>query len=183
MSAANRLSRPGGFWGKFSALMTLAMIYVSPVNAQTWDSILQAIRKKFPTVKQLSTDELARWLSDTNRPAPLLIDARSKEEFAVSQLRNAQHLESVKQVSQMAGSNSRPLIVYCSVGYRSSAFAEKLQRAGFTNVFNLEGSIFAWVNEGKPVYRGPQKLDPPKVHPYDKKWGALLKPEFHAPAK
>jgi len=175
-------NQSAGMWGKFSALMTLAMIYVSPVNAQTWESILQAIRKKFPTVKQLSTDELARWLADTNRPAPLLIDARNKEEFAVSQLPNAQHFDSVKQVGEAAAAKSRPIVVYCSVGYRSSAFAEKLQRAGFTNVFNLEGSIFAWANEGKPVYRGSQKLDPPKVHPYDKKWGALLKRELRGQA-
>ena len=179
----NGRSARSGLWGKFSALMTLALIYVSPVSAQTWDSILQAIRKKFPTVKQLSTEELARWLADTNRSAPLLIDARNREEFAVSQLPNAQHLDTVKQVSDAAGSKSRPLVVYCSVGYRSSAFAEKLQRAGFTNVFNLEGSIFAWANEGKPVYRGTQQLDPPKVHPYDKKWGALLKPELRSPSK
>jgi rhodanese-related sulfurtransferase len=160
--------------------MTLAMVYFTPVNAQTWDSIRQSIRKKFSTVKQLPTDELARWLSETNRPAPLIIDARRKEEFVVSHLQYAQHIESVKDVRDAAQSNSRPIVVYCSVGYRSSAFADKLQRAGFTNVFNLEGSIFAWANEGKPVYRGFEKLDPPKVHPYDKKWGALLKRELHA---
>jgi rhodanese-related sulfurtransferase len=159
-------------------IVLLAMLYFWPINAQTWESIREAIRKKFPAVKQLSTDELVRWLADTNRPAPLLIDARNKEEFAVSHLQNARHLDSVKAVGELAKSNSGPLVVYCSVGYRSSALAEKLQRAGFTNVFNLEGSIFAWANEGKPVYRGQEKLSPAKVHPYDKKWGALLKPEL-----
>jgi rhodanese-related sulfurtransferase len=159
------------------------MLYCSPVNAQTWQSIREAIRKKFPTVKQLSTDELARWLSDTNRPPPLLVDTRSRDEFAVSHLQQARHLDSIKSVREAARSNARPVVIYCSVGYRSSAFAEKLQRAGFSNVFNLEGSIFAWANEGKPVYRGQQKLDPAKVHLFDKKWSALLKPELRAAGK
>jgi rhodanese-related sulfurtransferase len=179
MNRANKAAA-GSVWGKISTLVALAMLYFSPVNAQTWQSIRDAIRKKYPTVKQLSTDDLAHWLADTNRPAPLLIDARKKDEFTVSHLQNARHLDSINAVREEAKSNSRPLVVYCSVGYRSSAFAEKLQRAGFTNIFNLEGSIFAWANEGKPVHRGQQKLDPAKVHPYDKKWGGLLKSELHS---
>ena len=44
--------------------------------------------------------------------------------------------------------------------------------AGYRNVHDLEGSIFEWANLGYPVYRGASPAT--KVHPYDKKWGALL---------
>src|SRR5262245_37711771 len=111
-------------WKKFSAFVTLALLYFSPVNAQTWQSILDMIRKKFPIVKQLSSDDLSRWIADTNRPAPLLIDARSQDEFAVSHLQHAQRLDSIKQVRDAIQSNARPIVVYCAVGYRSSAFAD-----------------------------------------------------------
>ena len=46
-------------------------------------------------------------------------------------------------------------------------------KKGYTEVYNLEGSIFAWANEGRPVYRGKERVQ--VVHPYDKIWGRLLK--------
>jgi hypothetical protein len=47
--------------------------------------------------------------------------------------------------------------------------------AGLTNVFNLEGSIFQWVNDGRPLVdsNGPAT----KVHPYGHRWRVLLKPQ------
>ena len=44
-----------------------------------------------------------------------------------------------------------PIVVYCSVGYRSARVARWLGRQGFTNVRNLDGSLFAWANEGRPM--------------------------------
>lgn len=161
---------------RFAAFCALVVIYVSPVGAQTRDSIREVIRKKFPDVRQLPTHELARWLADTNRPAPLLADAREAEEFAVSHLSGARNLGSVAAVKAALQSNAQPVVVYCSVGYRSSALAEKLQKTGVTNVFNLDGSIFAWANEGRPVYRGTNVVQ--VVHPYSAKWGALLEERF-----
>lgn len=162
---------------RLAAFCALVVIYVSPVGAQTRDSIREVIRKKFPDVRQLPTRELAAWLGDTNRPAPLLADARKPEEFAISHLPGAHHLDSVAAVKATLQSNSQPVVVYCSVGYRSSVLAEKLQKAGVTNVFNLDGSIFAWANEGRPVFRGTNTVQ--QVHPYSKKWGALLDERFH----
>ena len=105
------------------------------------------------------------------------MDAREPEEFQVSHLRGARNLTAVKAVKAAVQSGAPPVVVYCSVGYRSSALVEKLQKAGLTNVFNLEGSIFAWANEGRPVQRGTNVVQ--EVHPYSAKWGALLDERFH----
>ncbi len=170
------------WWQQVTALAGLAVIYVSPVGAQTWDSIQLNIRKRFPSVRQLSVAQLDEWLGRTNQsPRPLLIDARAEAEFAVSHLRGAQRFVSIEKVKALLATNAQPVVVYCSVGYRSSALAEKLQRAGLTNVWNLEGSLFAWANEGRPVYRRETLIDPPRIHPYDAKWGRLLKPELRSP--
>ena len=52
-----------------------------------------------------------------------------------------------------------------------------------THVANLEGSIFAWANEDRPLVQGdgegagaPTSL----VHPYDADWGNLVAPEHRA---
>ena len=159
-------------WHKFAALLSLAGLWAAPMRAETFESLKQAVRKKFPTVRQISTAELAAWLADTNRPAPLLVDAREKEEFAVSHLRDARNLQSVADVKKVLPAHAPPVVVYCSVGYRSSALAEKLQRAGVTNVANLEGSLFEWANESRPLQRGTNAVR--EVHGYSRKWSGLL---------
>ena len=153
-------------------LFCCVSIFSSSVAAQTWSELLPSIRQRFPRVQQVSTAELAMWLSTTNRPAPLLVDVRSVEEFAVSHLPGAQRAESIRQVKALLGTNRQPVVLYCSVGYRSSQLAAKLINNGITNVFNLEGSIFAWANEGRTVMRDRQEVK--DVHPYDEKWGQLL---------
>ena len=163
-------------------MLSLLPVLLRPVRASDLDKIRELARAKFPDVKQISTDTLANWLAATNRLAPLLVDVRSVAEFQVSHLRNALHTESVQEVKTRAaaGSNreTRPVVVYCAVGYRSSAFVQKLQKAGLTNVFNLDGSIFQWANEGRELFRDNGRVK--VVHPYDRKWGRLLKPEYRA---
>lgn len=142
------------------------------------DKIRELAREKYPNVKQISTAALAMWMGETNRIQPLLVDVRSDEEYAVSHIRNALHTVSVDRVKQLAIGANVPVVVYCAVGYRSSAFAQKLQKAGVTNVYNLDGSIFQWANEGREIVRGSMPVK--DVHPYDRKWGQLLKPEYRA---
>ena len=71
-----------------------------------------------------------------------------------------------------------PIVVYCSVGYRSAGVAQALRRQGFKDVVNLKGSIFRWANEGRPVFRSGRMVA--AVHPYDASWGTLLADSLHA---
>ena len=142
------------------------------------ETVRAKVRAKYPTVPQLSTVELATWLADTNRPSPLLLDARTEEEFAVSHLPGARRADlKPSELAKSSGTN-RPVVVYCSVGYRSSQMAERLQKAGLTNVFNLDGSIFQWANEGRPLEHSgkPAKT----VHPYNNSMSKLLREEIRA---
>jgi len=140
----------------------------------TWPSINKLIHKKFPDVRELSTAALGAWLAAPDREPPLLLDARAPAEFAVSHLDGARSVPTASDALRLLHDTdrSRPIVVYCSVGYRSAALVKRLQRAGFTQVQNLAGSIFQWANEGRPIYRGGQPVS--QVHPYDDKWGVLL---------
>jgi len=104
----------------------------------------------------------------------VLLDARENEEYRVSHLIGARHCgyehfnaEAVKGVNKAA-----PIVVYCSVGYRSDKIASKLQTMGFTDVRNLYGGIFDWVNKGYPVYNKNGETN--QIHGYDQKWGKWL---------
>lgn len=129
------------------------------------------IRARFAGVPQISTSELATWLESERQP-PLLLDARTEEEFAVSHLATAQLAPPDPDALQLPPDT--PIVVYCSVGYRSSRLTEQLQQRGYTNVSNLEGSIFEWANQGHPVYQNDRPVH--SVHPYNPTWGLLLKP-------
>ena len=60
------------------------------------------------------------------------------------------------QVRERAGEipRDRCVVVYCDSGYRASMGASLLQRAGFTRVANLPGSMQAWTGAGYPVEKG-----------------------------
>jgi rhodanese-related sulfurtransferase len=143
-----------------------------------WTLINAKIRSEFPDVKRITTAELAAWLDDAERPVPVLLDVRTRAEFEVSHLAHAEHVEPNAPASVIRHGKDRPIVTYCSVGYRSGSFAKRLMDAGFTNVVNLEGSIFRWANEGRPVVRDGREVE--KVHPYNRAWGLLLKKERRA---
>ncbi len=106
----------------------------------------------------------------------ILLDTREKEEFEVSHLPNAIwvgyddfDLERVTGIDK-----DKKVITYCSVGYRSEKIGEKLQKAGFSNVYNLNGSLFRWVNAGLSIV--DSKGEPTQqVHGYNKEWSKWLK--------
>ncbi len=145
-----------------------------------WAGLNQLIRLKFPKVQHLSPDQLSTWLARSDGPSPLLLDTRTEAEYVVSHLPQAQRLDPATDnfdILQPIGRDT-PIVTYCSIGYRSAAIATRLQAAGFTNVANLEGSIFRWANQGKPVYRQGQPVA--EVHPYSSRWGCLLDKKHHA---
>ena len=138
-----------------------------------WPAVLADVRAKHPTVTQLAIDELVRELATTK---PVLLDARTQEEFATSHLPGAElapDLDAALDV--LARSPNAPVVVYCSVGLRSSALAEELVRHGYGATQNLEGGIFAWANAGHALVTADGATV--KVHPFDARWGALLAPE------
>lgn len=143
-----------------------------------WLELKRSIRAEFPGVPQISTEELAEWLNDPSREPPVLLDARDPKEFAVSHLRNAHLAPDVATAVRVVGDAkpNPPIVVYCSVGYRSSRLAKDLMDRGFANVANLEGSIFQWANEERPVYQGSERVE--RVHPFDNTWGRLLDSRF-----
>ena len=118
-------------------------------------------------------------MEDAEPNGLVLIDVRSPEEQALSQLRGAQALDpSNPDIAALAIPEDAKVVVYCSIGYRSAAIVEDLERAGAQNVYNLEGGLFDWANQGRPIYRGEARVL--EVHPYNGLWGLLLKKDRRA---
>lgn len=141
--------------------------------------IKQLINRKYPTVASLTTNELAKWLNTQTKPQPTLLDARTQAEYQLSHIQQAERIDPYyPNLEALTLSKDMPIVVYCSVGYRSARIAQQLQQAGFSHVYNLEGSIFQWANEKRPLYKYNSPTT--KVHLYNKLWGQLLNPRFRA---
>lgn len=166
-------------WPIVLLFAALASAAEPPPEADRWEQTLRLVRETFPDVAQMSTEQLAALLEQGEDV--VLLDARSEEEFDTSHLRGAERAENVRSARDiLKDRGEKPIVVvYCSVGYRSSRLAGQLRSRGIDNVFNLEGSLFKWANEGRPVYRETQQVR--SVHPFDEDWGELLEASRHPP--
>jgi rhodanese-related sulfurtransferase len=165
-----------------AALLATACSFRDPPE---WAGVLADVRARFPGVPQVALEALRARLDAPDGERPLLLDARSRAEYAVSHLAGAVHApDEPAAITTLAGvAPAREILVYCSVGVRSSALAEELRARGFAAA-NLEGGLFAWANAGLPMVRaaaGGGEEPAERVHPFDARWGALLVPERRAP--
>lgn len=162
-------------------LTTIGSASCKSVDSGDWQSVKSMIRERFPNVQTMTTEELHKQLSDASiTPKPLLLDTRSAAEFDVSHLHNAVRAESRDEANAATENEprDRTIVVYCSVGFRSARIASWLDSRGFKHVYNLEGSIFEWANQGYPVYRNEAQVK--VVHPFDSEWGRLLNAKYHS---
>jgi glyoxylase-like metal-dependent hydrolase (beta-lactamase superfamily II)/rhodanese-related sulfurtransferase len=87
--------------------------------------------------------------------APLLIDVRTTAERAKGAVAGSLSIplsQLPARMSEVPG--SRPIIVYCAGGYRSSIAASLLARAGHTDVSEIAGGMTAWEQAGLAVATG-----------------------------
>ncbi|MEM1042211.1 MAG: rhodanese-like domain-containing protein [Bacteroidota bacterium] len=154
----------------------------SEEGSLSWRGVDRLIERDFPDVESISADSLAAWLGDAGRVPPVLVDVREAEEYAVSHLPGAVRIDPDAPASALRDTlgrfgPGRAVVLYCSVGYRSARLAARFGTAD-RPVQNLDGSIFRWANEGRPVVRDGESVR--EVHPYDAVWGRLLSRDLRA---
>jgi rhodanese-related sulfurtransferase len=135
---------------------------------------------RFPSVQWISGQELARWYADTLRVPAVILDARTRAEYETSHLHGAERIDPVHPDFGPFRSFPRdtPMVVYSSVGYRGARISYRLGQEGFSRALNLDGGIFQWANEDRPVELAGRPVD--RVHPYDARWGLLLRSSSRA---
>ena len=92
----------------------------------------------------------------------LYIDVRTPQEFEgvhISGARNIPLPDLHKYVDELrALSQERPIKLVCRTQNRVKIAYEYLTNNGLTNCEILEGGITAWVDQGKPVVKGQQRI-------------------------
>ncbi len=183
--------RQGSRAGASLLASCLAIALATPTaSAQNWSYFISPpaslevieidLARHYPDVANLTPAALSGELSEGGAEV-LLLDVREPGEFAVSRLAGAIQIEPSARASEVVGvvgahARGRIVVLYCSVGQRSSAMAQRaqtaLRQAGAVEVVNLQGGIFAWRNAGLPVVNARGAT--PFVHPYNRTWSRYL---------
>jgi len=118
------------------------------------------------SVEVISVDELNETISEY-----VLLDTREKEEYDISKIPGATYFGYDEPDYSVLDKldKEQPIVMYCSIGYRSEKMGEELQKRGFTNVKNLYGSIFEWANKDYPLVNAKNETTT-KIHTYDSRW-------------
>lgn len=148
----------------FTLLLGISVNVISQVSNPNFKEKIDGVLSE--TVDFITVDELKNKTDDY-----YILDAREKEEYATSHIPGAQYIgyDDLDFTALEGIPKDKPIVVYCSIGYRSEKVGEKLLDRGFMNVQNLYGSIFEWSNRGFPVYNDKGQVTT-KVHTYNKRW-------------
>ncbi len=158
------------FW--FPIIICLSIIIIwsqqnSPVRSEKWKqkkitTMYNEFVTEFPQISSITVEEFKQLKKQNNL---VIVDVRTEKERMVSVIPGAiskadfeQNLDSYKDSA---------IIVYCTIGYRSGRYAQKLLKQG-VNALNLEGSLLAWSHiDGELVNSSGSTK---QVHVFGKRW-------------
>ncbi len=89
-----------------------------------------------------------------NRADAIVVDVRETSEWDSGHIAGAHHItlgQLDKRLSEIEKFKSRPVIVCCASGNRSSKALAQLKKAGFDKAHNLAGGLSAWTTAGLPL--------------------------------
>jgi rhodanese-related sulfurtransferase len=105
------------------------------------------------TIELVSPAEAAQVIDDD--PAGLVVlDIRTPEEFNEARLADAVNIDFYAPdfADQLDGlDKGDPYVMYCRSGNRSSEAVETMKDLGFVEVYEVDGGIVNWYDEGFPV--------------------------------
>lgn len=142
------------------------------------EKIQRDIEKRHPHVRHINADEF----SSLNKDNVVIFDVRKEAEYNVSHLDGAIRVDPDIKPAEFIGRHGDRLegktaVFYCSVGRRSSLLAARVidlvQTKHAKGSYNLEGGLFHWRNENRPLTRHGQTTT--FIHPYNIYWGRLIK--------
>ena len=93
----------------------------------------------------------------------ILLDVRSARERSVSMIHGAIEKETFLGL----GKTGRPVLLYCTIGYRSGQACWSLKKSGYQAI-NIRGGILSWIDRGQKLEHMGQECK--KVHVYGSKW-------------
>jgi rhodanese-related sulfurtransferase len=114
-------------------------------------SILSACSYAAEPVKHVDTDGAAQLIAEGK---VTILDVRTADEFKEGHIKGAKNVdinESDFETKLGSLDKTKPVLVHCQAGGRSTRSLPTLEKLGFTQVYHLDGGFDSWVKVGKPV--------------------------------
>ncbi|CBN55610.1 MULTISPECIES: rhodanese-like domain-containing protein [Kamptonema] len=127
-------------------LIALSSIPQTQLSAAI-DNFLNSLPGDYYTVMKIQ--DLKKIIARDN---PLLIDVRQPAEYATGHIPNAINIplptlaENLDKIPKV-----RPVVLYCTTGYRTGMGVMTLEMLGYTNVRAFPPSIQGWKAAGEPL--------------------------------
>jgi phage shock protein E len=83
-----------------------------------------------------------------------ILDVRTADEFKEGRIAGAKNIDFTENDFEQKAAEldkTKPWLVHCGSGRRSTASLEVLQKLGFKQIYHLDGGMKAWKAAGKPV--------------------------------
>ncbi len=125
----------------------LILVFVSSGLMLLWP----LAQRRWSATKDVTPAEATQLI---NRQNALLLDVREPKEFEGGRLPAAVHIplsQLAGRAAELAKYATRPVIAYCESGRRSRMAGGTLSKAGFKEVYSLDGGLAAWKKDGLPV--------------------------------
>lgn len=132
-------------------LLTLTLLY-APETPSAAAAPMQSVSQDGP--KNLNPQQAAQLLKES--PGVVVLDVRTPAEFSAGHIKGAVNVDYnsptfQQQVARL--DKTKPYLVHCAVGGRSTQSLPILQKLGFTNVRHLDGGVKAWQQAGLPLVK------------------------------
>ena len=101
-----------------------------------------------------TVNELKTKLDQSSSEEIILLDVRSKEEFAAGSIKgsmNFSHEDLLSNITAVSHYKSKKLVVYCRSGRRAGLVINELENNGFLDIIDIEGDIMAWSEANYPL--------------------------------
>jgi phage shock protein E len=139
-------------------LVGVCCIAVVVLRAQTDSQIkpskepVAASAKKPAEPQNVTPHEVEKLLAQN--PKPIVLDVRTAEEFAAGHIAGAKNIDAhdpdfAQKIAKLE--QTRPVIVHCGAGRRSSQTLPALKQQKFPAIYHMNEGFKAWAAAGKPV--------------------------------
>lgn len=113
--------------------------------------LLPALAFGAEPVKHVKAEEAAKLVASGK---VAVVDVRTPEEFEEGHIKGAKNIDIMDkdfeaQVAKL--DKSKPVLVHCQAGGRSTRSLQTFEKLGFTDVIHLDDGFAGWEAAGKPV--------------------------------
>jgi len=108
-------------------------------------------------VKGIKAQDAVRLMNDENTT---VLDVRLEKEFNEGHILDSIHIplgSLENRIKEFSKYKDNTVVLCCQTGMRSKQAGTVLKKHGFTDMFNIDGGINAWINANLPINKSKKR--------------------------